>query len=485
MAALATAPQIVPTASPAAPAKAPTLGSLSQQLNTEVSEAKLAGDKLKTDLEGITSKFGTRMGELRAQMPKAPEVKPFEAPEKVDPLSAFGSSAGILAGIASLFTRTPLTTSLKALTAGMDAISKGNAHAYEQAFDEWKSNTDYAFKAFDAQNEAYDQMLDLAKTDYDAAIRGIQQIAAMTDDKVMMTVAQMGEITKMEQLSNERKRLSIQAQEAAWEVGIPAQILKDSVQEFQMIKGRPPNAAEMSGLYQQAKTGMIVGEDAGAASNIAKAVAKYQIPLPQGRSLQQYGGQNFINQVLAVNPSYNAGMFPAIRKAISDFNTGRQGNLVRSGNVAIQHLQQLHQAAVALKNGDVQKFNAVKQRLARETGQTMGTNFDAVAKVAGDEIVKFVQGGGAAAGALADREAIAENISKAMSTNQLEGVIDMYIGLLAGQVEGLRQQYEQSTFQDDFDRYLHPDTKAAINKHAAPHSSGGQSADFSKLWGGK
>jgi hypothetical protein len=45
-------------------------------------------------------------------------------------------------------------------------------------------------------------------------------------------------------------------------------------------------------------------------------------------------------------------------KAVSAFDTGKQGDTVRSLNVSVQHLDKLRELGVALKNGDV---NAIKR----------------------------------------------------------------------------------------------------------------------------
>lgn len=457
--------------------------SLVSTLNAEVAEAKANSAKIKTDLEGITSGFHTKMGELKALMPKPPEMKKFEPPEQVDPIAAFGSSAGLLAGIASLFTRTPLTTSLKAMTAGMQAIQQGNAHAYEKAFEEWQENTDYAFKAFDEQNKAYDQMIDLAKTDYDAAIRGITQIAAMTDDQVMMTVSQMGELSKIENLNISRAELNMKTQEAAFNVGVPAKILSGKIAAYKVQNGgQSPPPEKLAQMYQEAKNG---GASGGMLAT-AEMIAKGQIPMPTGYALTRMGGNELVTMVKQLKPDFSATLYPAKQNALKAFYAGDRGRLVTAANVGIQHLAVLEELMDALHNGDVPRANAIRQRFAAETGVAAPTNMDAAKQIVGDEIVKFVAGGGRGAGAVFDREEIGKNLNRSGSPAQMKGLIGTYKHLMAGQLDGQRKQYEATGLEDiqPFDTYLMPETIQALS-NLSPGAAGGNGEDLSHLWGGR
>lgn len=192
-----------------------------------------------------------------------------------------------------------------------------------------------------------------------------------------------------------------------------------------------------------------------------KAVGSYRQPAPAGRTSPT--GMKFMSFVNQAYPSYDASQYGAKTKARNDFTTGKNGNTVRSLNVAVQHLDQLGQLSDAMGNGDVQLVNKVSNYFATQTGRPAPSNFNAAKQLVGDEIVKAIVGAG---GGVSDREEAAHNISAASSPQQLSGVIKTYQGLLSGQLSGLKQQYEKSTGLGDFEDYLAPETKAKLQAHA-------------------
>ena len=147
-------------------------------------------------------------------------------------------------------------------------------------------------------------------------------------------------------------------------------------------------------------------------------------------------------------------------KSTTAFGAGKQGDLVRSFNVAVSHLNTLSGLVDALNNGDMQAFNKLGNAVAQQTGQPAPTNFDAAKAIVGDEIIKAIVGGG---GALADRENAQNQISRANSPAQLRGVINTYKELMAGQLRGLKKQYTDTTGQNDFDQRLSPEARAELD----------------------
>jgi len=201
-----------------------------------------------------------------------------------------------------------------------------------------------------------------------------------------------------------------------------------------------------------------------------KAVGTYRQPAPAGRTSPT--GIKFMTLVNQAYPSYDASQYGTKVKARNDFATGKNGNTVRSLNVAVQHLDQLGQLSDALGNGNLQLANQIGQAYAQQTGSAAPTNFDAAKQIAGDEIVKAIVGTG---GAQSDRDEAAKQISRASSPTQLKGVIQTYQGLLGGQLKGLRQQYQKTTGLDDFEDFLAPETQAKLeHTQAQPAPSGGK-----------
>jgi len=190
--------------------------------------------------------------------------------------------------------------------------------------------------------------------------------------------------------------------------------------------------------------------------NTASMIASGQIQPLSGFAMKTPWGQQVMSRVKDMNPDFSGASFGNQKKAVQDFNTGKLGSTVRSLNVATSHLDTLGGLADALGTGNVQLLNKAANAWKSQTGQVAPVNFDAAKKIVADEVVKAVVGSG---GGVADREEAARTIQSANSPAQLRGVINTYKDLMHGQLNGLRQQYEQSTNLKDFDKYLSPSIK--------------------------
>jgi len=177
-------------------------------------------------------------------------------------------------------------------------------------------------------------------------------------------------------------------------------------------------------------------------ANLAKGIASYQIAPLSGFALARPEGQAIMAEVTKFNPDYQESRYPEVSKAMSSFGTGKQGDTIRSLNVATQHLETMDEAAKALKNGDLKAFNAIANRVAEETGNPAPTTFDGLKQIVGTEIEKAVAGG---IGASADREALMKSLQGANSPDQLLQMTQGFRRLMAGQAMGLKKQYEDAT----------------------------------------
>lgn len=225
--------------------------------------------------------------------------------------------------------------------------------------------------------------------------------------------------------------------------------------------------------YHNAELGL---DDSGKPTNVegtARLIANYDAAPLTGWAMSKPLGMNVMSRVLEINPQYNAQEYQASQKALNAFSAGKEGAQLRANNVAIQHIGLLKQAITALGNGDIPLFNTVKNAYQQATGSELPTNVDAIKQFVGNEVVKGAIGAG---GGVGDREKTASNLSRAGSPAQLVGALDQYQGLLAGQIQGLKRQYETTTKRTDFDRFLLPETQKALGSvgqgSSAPASSG-------------
>jgi hypothetical protein len=186
---------------------------------------------------------------------------------------------------------------------------------------------------------------------------------------------------------------------------------------------------------------------------LVKNMADYNV---SPTSLSTKGGHReaVLGMASKYDPTFNSQEYPTRQQARVRFSSGPQGDTIRSMNVAIDHLATLHEYADALKNGDVRLINSIGNKFKEQFGYDAPTNFDAVKSIVGAEVSKAIVG---SKGALADREEIRNTLNRAGSPDQLVGPIAAYKKLMAGQVKGLKQQYEASGLKD-FDKKLFPAT---------------------------
>ena len=208
--------------------------------------------------------------------------------------------------------------------------------------------------------------------------------------------------------------------------------------------------------------------DEGSVDATASMIANGQVAPLSGFAMKTPWGQKVMQRVAELNPQFSGATFANTKKAVQDFNTGKLGGTVRSLNVATSHLDTLGNLADALNTGNIQAVNKVANYWKSQTGQSAPTDFEAAKKIVADEVVKAVVGSG---GGVADREEAARTISAANSPAQLRGVINTYKDLMHGQLNGLRQQYEQSTQLKDFDKFLSPSVKAGIEGGKIPEGT--------------
>lgn len=195
-------------------------------------------------------------------------------------------------------------------------------------------------------------------------------------------------------------------------------------------------------------------------ATLAKQIADYKVN-PAGLSVRGGHREQAIADATRYNPDYDQRLFTASNRAMSNFYGGPEGRTVRSLNVAIDHLNTLDEAATALKNGNSPALNKVVNYFRQQTGQPVTTNFDSIKQVVSAEIAKAVVGGQTA---LHDRDDMAQRANNSSSPDQLSGIITEFKKLMAGQMKGLRKQYEVTTRAKNFDDFLEPGTKKELGR---------------------
>jgi hypothetical protein len=404
-----------------------------------------------------------RIAALREGVMTPPKFEQFQPPQQTDPLRGWGSPAVWLAALSGLFVRQHATASLNAMAGVLNAFKQRDADASKMAFEQWKVANENASKAAEFTINAYKAVLDENKDD-EASIRadGLAVAAALKDDVAAHVLETQGieAFTRYVDALDRNKIAMDNFSLKLDQYGTVKQAELVTVKAHEALlaaqkTGDPNKISDAQAAFDDAMFNrQILNPKAGGGTSKVRS-----LPALVAQKFQEDHPDATVEETEAFAEQYQARA-----KAARDFATGTQGNAVRSFNVAISHLNTLDDLVGALGNGDVTQINRASQAYAVQTGQAAPTNFDAAKAIVGDEIIKAIVGSG---GALADRENAQNQINKAESVQQLRGVIETYKKLMAGQLAGLKKQYQDTTGFDDFDKRLSAETMSELGAHDA------------------
>ena len=419
---------------------------------------------------------------------KPPELAEPPKPQQTSSASAWGSAAMWLAAIGGLAVGRSLATSLNAAGNVLKGFQQKDAAGNQQAYAEWKTSTDNALKLHQFQIDAYKEALDGIKQDEDGAWGKVQALASAFQHQSMALTAQQHDRDAVQRQIDAEQRAHdtmVEQQPKLEEMHAKLGALRElqaarASKDPARITAAEQNARDVQAAYgaggaakiQGAPTGdnALTPDDMKRGDTEAKMIAEYSVAPLGGFVLRSKYGQYVMSKVNEQNPDYDATQFTTKAAAAADFAKGPESRTARSLNVVVQHLDLVRDLGKALDNGDVQAINSVKNRAARELGNADVTNFEVAKGIVGDEIVKATIG---YAGGMADRENAQNQLSSAKSWPQLAGVIDTAQRLAGGQLMGLRKQYEGGTGRKDFDdRYMMPETKAALERGRKTYRAG-------------
>jgi len=181
--------------------------------------------------------------------------------------------------------------------------------------------------------------------------------------------------------------------------------------------------------------------------------------LPRGKELLA-----FKDQVAQYDPEFSD-QRAQIRKA---FTSGNDGRNIGALNTATVHLDQLGEAAKALKNGSFVPGNEIYNKVATWFGSAPPNNFEALKSAVVGELANGLKGN-------ATDPEIA-NLSKAVrsagSPEQLAGVIDTHLHTLAAKLNTYQERYRQQIPNDTVWSPVLPSARAVYDKHAINPTAG-------------
>lgn len=370
-----------------------------------------------------------------------PQMKPDDYKESFFMLMA----ASLMVGASS---RSPYNNMMTAMTGAMDGFQKRDDEMVKQSMQVFDKNLASVKERNSAMRAEFEDNWKKHKNDLDTLRLTNEMIAAKYDQEITVQAVRSKSLTDQQkfieqqigqnnQLETRLTQMQQHAEEMAQRRSAQAQAHADAQRTVQMATKAAASGATGADYLKQL---------APEYRDIVQGIAEGRIN-PSTLSIKGGHREQILGMVAQYDPSYNQYDAGNAQKAIRDFNTGKQGNNVRSFNVALEHLDTLQHLSEAMKNNDIQAVNQLSNWWKTQTGSEAPTDFNAAKQLVADEVVKAIVGTG---GGVHDREEAAKTISGKSSPEQLMGVINTYKDLFAGQLVGLEHQYEASTGKKDF-----------------------------------
>lgn len=167
-------------------------GKVIDQIGAQTADMKQHTEALTTDIDKATAKAADITKNSGVLTPPKLEAAP--QPKPTDLMTQFGSPAMFLAALGSRMTRTPLTSSLNASAAVLNAYKAKDYAKAQQEYETWKTNTDNAMKLHTFQMEAYREALAGADRDQNAAVAKYKAYASAFQDDTALRMVQIGGI---------------------------------------------------------------------------------------------------------------------------------------------------------------------------------------------------------------------------------------------------------------------------------------------------
>ena len=150
---------------------------------------------------------------------------------------------------------------------------------------------------------------------------------------------------------------------------------------------------------------------------------------------------------------------------LNRFDTGPQGNRVESLNVGIDHIVSFRKIVDSLKNNDFKDVNRLRNYFSRRYSNPELASFETAKPIISTEVAKGIIGGNVMT--REDRAELQNTIDAAQSWEEINAALDTALVMLAGQMEGLKNQYESGLTKrvldrNPFDERLNDKTKKVL-----------------------
>lgn len=284
----------------------------------------------------------------------------------------------------------------------------------------------------------------------------------ITGTKPIQPAEQLQIQRQQEQLNEQKRHNTVEEKQGSARLGIAGAELGIKQKQFNATYGA--GLGEDGKPLDQTKT----GEDylkmlPPGIANQVRAMAEGRMAAPSASSRNPQAAM-LRNALLQYDPNFNE-QRAQVRKA---FTTGSDGRNIGALNTATVHLDQLEEAAQALKNGSFTPKNAVFNKLVNTFGGAAPTNFEGVKAAVASEMASALKGNAT------DQEIknTGSQISAASSPEQLQGIIKQNLHILGAKLNTYQERYSAQNPGDKVWSPVLPSAKAVYEKHSIDPTAG-------------
>lgn len=424
------------------------------------------GAQLSQQYQDVTQRTKEQLAPLNEQGQKIGEsiqqeaITPPPAPPQLQSLPVFQPReitgqektqfAGVvaaIAGLAGLATRAPLTAALNSAGAAMEGYNKGSIQQADLDLKNFNMQMVRAKEQNDQTMQQYNAVMENKKYSLSQKMQLWRVIAAEKQDVLAQAALDKGDIRMF--LDRNDKLNSGFAKMLS-----DAQTLHEKIRHNLSIEENAKKRIELMGA------GVGSAGDFGP-EDVARAVANYQLAPPTGFALRSPYWQKIMQDVMRINPQYDATIYTARQAARRTFASGPEAKNVTALNTVIGHLGTLNEMANALNNQDVRTVNMLTNTVKQELGDPSIVNFDTARQAVAEETMRVFRQVGAS-----EHEAKiwADLISSKSSPSQLQGNISTLGHLLESRIKAIAQQYERTVQNSGNPAQVDPQNKAVLDK---------------------
>jgi hypothetical protein len=466
---------------------------------------KAVGDMSET--ESMTKELGESRHLQRAiaeklitdKPPPPPETPQPPAPmppmQQRSPMEAFGGAAAVLGILGGLASSSPLTASLKAATGAMNGYRQRDIETYQQNYQQWKAQSEYAEQLAEWQQRRYREAYDQYKDNHDQLTAALSAIAAADKDMTAAHALKTGDLSSLESLLNfrdqaidryrsyllEAKRLgetrSMELQAADelkrttdWQNAPP----EKKVQMLEELHGAFQKDAMLFGGQSQSPTTGVHGEEflktlkPDIAAQV-KALAEGRLAFPSGFALRSPYWQQMLQAVSQYDPGFDAVNYNARAKTRADFTSGQAARNITSFNTVMGHLDTLSRAWDKLDNGEIPAINSLRNMTLQQSGDPRIQSFNLARNAVGDELERAFRGTG---GNVTEIEQWKQTLDAAASPETQKAVIQQGLELLKSRIDAIGEQYNRGMgVTSDPLNLLNPHSREVYNRLAGTKES--------------